>query len=91
MPNFDPKDPDDRDNFSWNFARELGSGETISVAEFPDFPADLTLNSQLISSGAVIANISGGTAGNSYSVLCRITTNQTRQLDFTGTIPVSEQ
>ncbi len=91
MANFDDKDPDDIDFFSWDFTDELASGETISSKAFPDFPAGLTLNTSIIDGSKVTATIQGGTAGESYSVTCRITTSTGRQLDFTNTIPVSAQ
>lgn len=89
---FDPKDPDDIDNFTWGFSRELETGETINTYSFPDFPSGLTLVSASNTDSTVTALISGGAAVDvSYDVTCRIVTNAARQLDFTLTIPIAEQ
>lgn len=52
----------------------LESGESISTATVT-VPSGLTKDSQAVGSGAVTVWISGGTAGESYKVLCQITTD----------------
>jgi hypothetical protein len=87
---FDTKDPDDIDKFTWSFADWLDTGESINGSSFPDFPSGLTLDSSSDDATSVTATISGGTAGESYDVTCRVTTDGGRTKDITGTIPVAE-
>ena len=89
--NFDPKDPDATNAFKFDFSRWLGTGETISSYSFPDFPSGLTKVSDSNTTSVVTVFISGGTAGQSYDVTCRINTTASQIEDLTGTIPVSEQ
>ena len=91
MATFDEKDPDDIDNFSWDWSDELATGETILTRAFPDPPAGITIDNSAIDGGKVTATLSGGTAGESYDLTCRITTSLGRQLDWTNTVPVAAQ
>ena len=90
FPSFDTKDPDDVLSYSWDFSDFLATAETISTIAFPDFPAGLTLDSSSNTSTVATAVISGGTAGTSYDVTCRITTSAGQTKDVTLTIPVAE-
>lgn len=86
----DPKDPDAKVNYDWDFSRWLGTGETISSYSFPDFPAALTNEGDSETSGVVTMLISGGVVNTSYDLTCRITTNAGQIEDKTFTLPVQE-
>jgi len=70
----------------------LGTSETISTQTIT-VPTGLTLDSSSItdSSTTVTAWLSGGTVGTSYTVSCKITTNQGRTDERSITISVSER
>lgn len=84
------KDPDDIDDFAWNWAARLATGETISDHDLPAV-AGITIVTSSISGSSVVARLSGGTAGESYSLTCEITTSTGRVLQQTGKINVAER
>jgi hypothetical protein len=75
------KDPDDDLDYAFNWADWLATGETISSYTLT-VPTGLTEGSGAKatseSSGVITYWISGGTAGSSYDVGCKITTNAGR-------------
>lgn len=100
-----PKDPDAVVDYLFDFApltngRDplgtdwLGAGETIQSFNV-SVPAGLTLDSSVAadSNTSVRAWLSGGTAGETYTVTCRITTNNTpaRIEDRSISITVAEK
>ncbi len=87
---FSTKDPDDILNYTWDFSDWLGTGESISSYSFPDFPSGLTLVTDCNTSSAVTARISGGTAGTTYSITCRVVTDAGQTKDVTISLPVAE-
>ena len=68
----------------------LASGETISSHEVTAGPG-LTKDSDSESSGIVTAWLSGGTAGTSYNVACKIVTSDSRTEERSITILVQER
>jgi hypothetical protein len=75
------RDPDDVSDFRWDWTARLADGETVQTATVTA-PTGLTKDSQSNDTTTVTAWISGGTAGQSYTVTCRITTNQGRTFDW---------
>lgn len=65
--------PEGDNDFTWEWAPVL-DGEVI-VDSTVTAPEGLAIESMRISGTKVIARISGGTAGQSYKVLCGVTTN----------------
>lgn len=84
-----PKDPDDSDDFVWDFTNRLDDGETISSQAVTVDVGSVVSSS--ISGTTVIARISGGTAGGYINARCRMTSSTGRQLDWTLEIPVQAQ
>ena len=67
----------------WNAASSLGgpwlaAGETISGAAVWTVPAGITVDHQADTMTASTVWLSGGTAGNSYTIACKITTSAGR-------------
>jgi hypothetical protein len=91
MPSEFSKDPDAVLDYEWDWEAWL-AGDTI-VDHDVDIPADptgLTLDSDSASTTAVTAWISGGTAGESYTVTCHIVTAAGREDDRSMTFNVEE-
>lgn len=96
------KDPDAVLDYQWDFAPLtnarpgaksdwLQSGETIDAATVTA-EAGLTVDAHSISGGtAVTAWLSGGTAGNTYTVRCRINTSFNRIDDRSIEIVVKDR
>lgn len=84
-----PKDPDDSDDFTWDWSARLVQGETISTAVVT-VDVGAVVDTDIVG-GTVIARLSGGTAGNYINARCRITTSASRQIDWTLEIPVAVQ
>lgn len=83
------KDPDDSDDFVWDWALRLDDGETVASAA-------VTVDTGAVVSSAnddttVTARISGGAAGSYINARCRMTTSSGRQLDWTIAIPIAAQ
>ena len=87
---FSTKDPDDVRLYTWDFTDWLATGESVSSYSFPDFPVGLTQVSDSNDATSVTVKISGGTAGESYNVTCRVITDGGQTKDITLTIPVAE-
>lgn len=83
------KDPNDSDDFTWDWSLRLASGETIATKDVTVDAGSVVSSS--ISGSTVIARISGGTDGGYINALCRITTSAGRQLDWTLAIPIKAQ
>lgn len=83
------KDPDDVEDFTWDWSDRLASGETISTRVVTATGG--TVDSSSISGSTVIGRLSGGTAGQFINATCRIVTSTGRRLDWTLEIPVKVQ
>ena len=71
------KDPEAVLDYAFDWSSWLADGETITT---PTVTAEtgLTLDSSSESGGVVTAWVSGGTAGNNYSLECKIVTSAGR-------------
>lgn len=80
------KDPDETIDFAFNWAAFLGT-DTIATATF-SLPDGLTQVSTSNTTKTATIFVSGGTAGYSYRITCRITTAGGRTKDKTIRIKV---
>ena len=71
------KDPDATLDFSFDWSDWLESSETISSYTVT-VDSGITKDSDSQASGIVTVWLKGGTAGQSYSVACKITTSDSR-------------
>jgi hypothetical protein len=76
------KDPNDVDDFGWDFTDLLATGETIATQQIIA-PVGITAAAPTEASGIVTARLSGGTLGVEYQVACRVTTSAGKTLDRT--------
>lgn len=84
------RDPDAVLDYSVDWTSFLADTETIT-SHSVEVPAGLTLDTSTESSGVVTAWISGGTAGDNYTVTYRITTSEGRTDDRSLTLVVRER
>lgn len=86
------KDPDATLDYSFDWSSWLEDGETIA-SQTVTVDSDLTEDSISASDSAVTVWVSGGTAGQRYSIACKITTdnNPARIDERTIYIQVKEQ
>jgi hypothetical protein len=84
------KDPHATLDYPFNWSGWLEPSETISNYTITA-AAGITVNSHSESSGIVTVWLSGGTAGNSYSVACKIETSLDRIDERTRTIQVQHR
>ena len=68
------KDPDASLPYEWDWAAWLSDGETITGTVITA-DAGITVAAPTEAGGVVTVRISGGTAGTTYTVACRITTS----------------
>ena len=90
---FSDKDPNAVEPFRWDFGpvmAELDTADTIVTAAFT-VPSGITKDSSSNTTTTATVVLSGGTAGESYDILCRITTAQGRTLDKTFRVNMAEQ
>mgnify|MGYP001105171166 CR=1 FL=1 len=84
------KDPDAVLDYKFDFTTNcLATSETIS-SHTVTVDTGITKDSDSESSGVVTVWLSGGTAGNSYDVACKIVTNASRTDERTITIKVAD-
>lgn len=83
------KDPDAVKDYKFDCSLWLDS-DTIA-SHSVTVPAGITLDSSANDSTSVTAWLSGGTAGSSYRITCRVVTAGGRTDDVTVTIMVLEQ
>ena len=81
------KDPSAVLDFGFDWSDWLASGETINTVTIT-VSTGLTKDSDSESSGIVTIWLSGGTAGTSYTVACKITTSAGRTDERSMTIMV---
>lgn len=72
------KDPDATLDYTFDWSSWLEDGETISTQTVTT-PAGITEDSVAASTSAVTVWLSGGTAGTTYSIACKITTDNSPQ------------
>lgn len=68
------KDPDASLPYEWDWSAWLSDGETITDTVITA-DAGITVGAPIEALGVVTVRISGGTAGTTYKVTCRITTS----------------
>jgi hypothetical protein len=83
-------DPNSRIDYTINWASWLAAGETISSVVW-EVPSPLVKVSQVNTTTAATARIEGGEVGNTYEVVCRITTNLGQIEDRTIKLKVKEK
>ncbi|MEA3281796.1 MAG: hypothetical protein U9Q68_04425 [Euryarchaeota archaeon] len=84
------KDPDAVLDFSFDWSSWLETGESISSHTITA-GSGITNDSDSESSGIVTAWISGGTAGSTYTIACKIVTSLGRTDERTINIVVAER
>lgn len=78
------KDPDDVDDYTWDWADMLGDGETIIDHDITDVVGITVGAHEVVNDGtAVVARISGGTIWKPASATCHIKTSTGREKDRT--------
>lgn len=82
------KDPDAIEAFRVPWATRLGSA-TISTSSFV-VPAGITLDSDSNDSDSATAVLSGGTLGQRYDVVNRITTSDAQTLDYSFVVLIEQ-
>lgn len=87
FPEWPDKDPDDILDYQVNWAARLLSGEAITGSTWV-VPAGITQDDDEFTDTTATIWLSGGTAGTTYNVVSRITTDQGRQMDQTTRIKV---
>lgn len=81
---YDPKDPDDIDDFTVDWSRVLATGETISTATATIVTGAVAVSGAVTISGSqTIARLTSGTLGEEATVRYRVVTSTGRQLDQT--------
>ena len=89
FPKWDDKDPDDVDSFGIDWATRL-DGDTIASSTWT-VPDGLTQDSSSNTTTTTTVWLSGGTDGDDYEVLNRITTTGGRTIDQTVKLRVRTQ
>lgn len=79
----DPKDPDDADDFAFDWAIRLADGETITTFAAAVVTGTVTVGAATFSGSRTIVRLTGGTIGEKIQIRYRITTSTGRQLDET--------
>lgn len=85
------KDPDAVLDYEIDWSRWLVAGDQIATAEWASSSDELEIDSSSLSTKAAKCWLSGGIAGCSYDVRCRITTTQGRREDRTIRIACVER
>lgn len=76
------KDPDEVLDYGLDWDARL-NGDALASVAWSVTPAGLTLSPDTISGTVATVVVSGGTLGESYSILCRATTISSRIMDQT--------
>lgn len=86
------KDPNDVLDYQIDWSRRLDTGDSIGNAAFSlAVPAGLTIVSQSFTANSATVWLSGGNAGQTAQILCRISTAGGRQMDITTRLAIAEQ
>lgn len=84
------KDPEARKDYGVDWSALLAASETISTAVWT-VPTGLTSDGESITGGVTSIWLTGGTAGQSYTVKCKITTSRGMVDERSITLSVKEQ
>ena len=90
MANAFAKDPHAVLDYSWDWTAWLAASETISTATVT-VAGSVVVDSTVLASPVVTAWVSGGTAGDTDSLTCRITTSDGRTDDRTIRLSIRER
>lgn len=85
------KDPDAILDYEIDWSRWLASGDQLSSSEWSSSSEALTIDSSDYSTKASKCWLSGGIAGESYLVRCRVVTTQGRRDDRTIRVTCAER
>lgn len=86
---FDPKDPSDISYLNFNWGAWLNPGAAVSaILSVSSSPSGLTLGTATLGGNTVVVPISGGTAGTTYTVSCKITSTDGITVQRSGYLPV---
>lgn len=81
-------DPNEVDDFPWDWSARLGAGETITAATVTIAEGAATVDGSSTTGAVVTARLSGA-SGSVVKVLCRVTTSLGRTLDDTWPLIVA--
>lgn len=84
-----PKDPDAVVDYAFDWADWMATGDTI--ASYTLTVDGVTLDSDSSTDTAVVAWLSGGTAGSLASIACKVTTGAGRTDERTAVIKIRER
>lgn len=85
----EPKSAGEVQDYAVDWSNELAQSETISSVTWT-VPAGITKDSDSESSGITTIDLSGGTAGEEYEILCSIVTSDSRTYEKTIIVPVTQ-
>ena len=86
-----PKDPDEEQDYSFNFDNEMATGESLLSVLATNADAGITIDSTVVSGNVVTYRVSGGTAGRRYKIACRFQTTSGRTVEYTGLLKVAQR
>lgn len=87
----DPKDPDAVLDYVLDWTSWLASGETITGTPAVTVESGITKDSQSNTGTIVTVWLSGGTAGQNYTVAVKVTTTDARTDERTILVPVRDR
>ena len=83
------KDPDSTEWFKVPWSKRLGTAK-ISAVDY-QVPAGLTKEAEAKTDDTASVKLSGGTLGETYTVVCRITTDDSQTLDFSFFVLIRQE
>lgn len=86
-----PKDPNDADDLTWDWALRLVGAETIATFTAIVVDGTWVAGTTSIVGAKTTVRMTGGVAGVQSSVRGRIVTSTGRQIDWTFYVPIEEQ
>ena len=90
IPYVERKDPDDVLDYVFHWSDWLETGETLGSVAW-DVPTGLTQDDDDVGATTATVWLSGGTAGETYTVGCKVTTNTTRVCERSFRVLVAER
>ena len=87
MVRWDPKDPDEVLDYDIDWSTRLATGDEIATSTWT-VPSGLTKGSDYVNGTKSVVWLSGGTLGETYPCLCRITTVDGRTHDQTARLGI---
>ena len=90
IPYVERKDPDDVLDYVFDWSDWLETGETLTIAAW-DVPTGLSNDDDNIGTTTATVWLSGGTAGETYTIGCTVTTSTGRVCERSCRIVVAER